>query len=267
MATLLATTEEMSSEEGQHILKSLGESYRNHRKQWEFIRIVKALQETNMLQPGKRGLVFAAGSEPLISYFASLGADILATDLNYADALSKGWVKTHQHADSLNALFRPELISRQDFDNHVTFAHADMNSLNETWFGTFDFLWTTCSVEHVGSIAKGQRFVRESMKMLKPNGVAVHTTELVLSSVDATVARGSTVYWRRRDLESLFRNLKSDGHKPPKSMCLKTGNDNSYDFDRKPHRDHDHVRLLDGSLLVGNYVITSVAFTAIRGGA
>ena len=265
LSSVIATTDEMSSEEGRKILSSLGEEYRNHRKQWEFIRIVKALRAANMLQPGKRGLVFAAGNEPLISYFASLGADILATDLDYGDALWNGWVTTNQHADSLDALFRPSIISRKDFDERVTFTNADMNKLNETWFGTFDFLWTTCSVEHVGSIAKGQHFVRESMKMLKPNGIAVHTTELVLSSLESTVSRGSTVYWRRSDMQSLLKNLVSDGHTPSKTMCLKTGSSDPFDFDRRPYKSHDHVRLLEGNVLVGNHVITTVAWTAFRG--
>lgn len=257
----LATTDETNTEEGRQILKLVQEKYRNHRKQWEFVAIVKALRKADVLQPGKRGLVFAAGSEPLISYFASLGPDILATDMDYDAALSSGWVTTNQHATSLDGLFRPEIISRKDFDDRVTYATADMNQLNETWFGTFDFLWTTCSVEHVGSIAQGQHFARESMKMLKPNGIAVHTTEFLLSSLDKTIREGSTSYWLRSDMESLLENLKSDGHKPSNSMCLKTGNDDPFDYDTFPYWSHDHMRLL-----VGEYVLTSVVWTTIHGG-
>ena len=149
----LVTIDEMANEEGVEIVKALKEpADKFHRKQWEFIAIVRALRKANMLQPGKRGLVFAAGSEPLISYFASFGPEILATDLDFNQARRRGWVHTNQHANSLNALYRPDLISRKDFDERVSFMNADMNHLNESWFGTFDFLWTTCSMEHVGSL-------------------------------------------------------------------------------------------------------------------
>jgi hypothetical protein len=237
----------------------LGEPPKNHRKQWEFVAIVRALKAAKMLQPGKRGLVFAAGTEPLISYFASKGADILATDMDYSGALANGWVTTNQHAMSRDALFLPNIISRKNFDKRVSYATADMNQLNETWFGTFDFVWTTCSVEHVGSIEKGMKFGRDSMKLLKPNGLAIHTTEFLLSSLNETVTEGSTVYWRRKDMEELLESLKSDGHRPSTSLCLKTGIKDDKDYDVEPFRHVNHVRLL-----AGKYVLTSVVWTAWR---
>ena len=254
------TTDEINSKEGLQILEDLGQANRNHRKQWEFIAITRVLRKANMLVPGKRGLVFAAGTEPLISYFAAQGPHILATDMDYNNALEQGWVNTDQHVSNREGLFRKDLISREDFDERVSFAVADMNHLNVSWFGTFDFIWTTCSVEHVGSIALGQRFVRDSMNLLKPNGIAVHTTEFLLSSTENTISEGGASFWRLKDFKAVLEGLKYDGHKPSSSICLKTGNDNPDEYDTHPYREHDHLRLE-----VGPYVITSVLWTAERG--
>jgi hypothetical protein len=255
----IVSVNEMETKEAMDILAALGQRVRVHRKQWEFVSIVRALRKANMLQPGKRGLVFAAGSEPLISYFASFGPEIVATDLPLTEAHEKGWVHTKQHANTLDALYRKKTISRKDFDKRVSFMNADMNHINESWFGTFDFLWTTCSVEHIGSIALGQKFARDSMKLLKPNGFAVHTTEFLISSLKDTVKEGSTAYWRLRDVEEMFTNLKTDGHTPSSSMCLKTGNDNPFDYDVLPYSSNNHTRLL-----VGEWVITSIFWTVTR---
>ena len=45
--------------------------------------------------------------------------------------------------------------------------------------GSFDFIWSSCSFEHLGSLGEGERFVLEALRFLKPGGVAVHTTESV----------------------------------------------------------------------------------------
>ena len=43
-------------------------------------------------------------------------------------------------------------------------------------------------------------------------GIACHTTELNLSSNDATVEEGLTVLYRRRDVEQLIEELTARGH-------------------------------------------------------
>jgi hypothetical protein len=41
-----------------------------HRKLWEWCAIAEVLQRRGMLQPGRTGLGFAVGTEPLASAFA-----------------------------------------------------------------------------------------------------------------------------------------------------------------------------------------------------
>ncbi len=62
-------------------VKELNEPARYHRKQWEFIYIMQALWERGCIAEGKKGLVFAVGTEPGPSVFANYGCSILATDI------------------------------------------------------------------------------------------------------------------------------------------------------------------------------------------
>jgi predicted transcriptional regulator len=55
---------------------AIGEKPNFHRKQWEFCYIYRVMEQAGMLQPGKRGLVFGAGREPLVAAFAVRGAQI-----------------------------------------------------------------------------------------------------------------------------------------------------------------------------------------------
>lgn len=52
-----------------------------------------------------------------------------------------------------------------------------MNDIDRDLDGGFDFCWSLCALEHLGSIDKGFDFIRNSLRTLKPGGVAVHTTE------------------------------------------------------------------------------------------
>ena len=251
----VATTEEATDENAARILQGLGQGVTRHRKQWEFVFIVSSLGKLGMLQPGKRGLVFAAGSEPLISYFASFGVEIVATDMDPEGALEKGWATTNQHAKNKDGLFYENLISREKFDELVSYQTADMNHVAPDLHGSFDFVWSTCSLEHVGSIALGQRFAINSMELLKPGGAAVHTTEFTLSSLEETLERGNTVLWRKKDAEQLKDDLRHVGYEID-DFCWNAG-DNELDYtpDVPPYKAHDHIKLQ-----ISNHVCTSVGW-------
>ncbi len=49
------------------------EEPRFHRKQWEFAYILQTLWERGCMEKGKKGLVFAVGTEPLPAVFARHG--------------------------------------------------------------------------------------------------------------------------------------------------------------------------------------------------
>ena len=56
-----------------------------------------------------------------------------------------------------------------------------MNAISPR-YRDFDFCWSSCSLERLGSIEAGLNFIKASINTLKVGGVAVHTTEYNVSS-------------------------------------------------------------------------------------
>eukprot|EP00873_Tetraselmis_striata_P002088 jgi/Tetstr1/422352/TSEL_013193.t1 len=257
----MANYEEVMSERGQRIIQDLGISVIKHRKNWEYIFIISALERLDMLRPGRRGLVFAAGDEPLPSYLAARGVEVVATDMFPDQEGVELWSSTGQHASSLEGLYRPGLVDRKAFDRLVSFQHADMNHISPTMHGQFDFVWSTCSLEHVGSISLGHRFALQSLEVLKPGGAAVHTVEFTLSSLERTVERGDTALWRKQDVERLWRDHGSLGYSMPEP-CWHAGT-HLLDVqpDVPPYSIDKHIKLM-----IGEYMCTSMGWVAQKAG-
>jgi len=256
----LATTKELLDDPlARKIVNELRENYRPHRKLWEFVFIVKALEELDMLAKGRRGLVFAAGREPLISYFASRGVEIVATDMDPESAFKLGWTMTNQHAKNVSSLLYSNIVSSEQFQRLVSYRRADMNVVYPEFVGKFDFVWSTCSLEHVGSISLGQRFALNSLDYLKPGGAAVHTTEFTLSSLQRTVERGGTVLWRKRDMETLHDDLVELGY-TIEPICWDAGNRHlDVSPDVPPYSADRHMKLL-----LMEHVATSIGWVSLK---
>ena len=229
---------------------------RPHRKAWEWCAIAQALDERQMLRHGRSGCGFAVGREPLAALFASRGAQVLATDLDVDKSLVE-WVSTGQHAASLDALYQPRLISRSEFDENVRYQPADMRDL-PNFDQQFDFIWSSCSIEHLGGLEPGLEFVEKAMALVKPGGVAVHTTEFNVASNDATIDTGWSVIYRRRDIEALDYRLRKIGCGLAESDFF--AGDHPFDlaFDEAPwnKEGRQHVKLLmDGHLATSMILI------------
>jgi SAM-dependent methyltransferase len=188
------------------------EQYQCHRKLWEWGFIAQALAERKMLQPGRRGLGFAVGSEPLASLFAARGCEVVATDLDPAAAAGDQtrWMDTGQHAASLALLNGRGICPPAAFAERVTLRYVDMRDVPADLSG-FDFVWSSCSFEHLGSLEHGQKFIERMCDCLRPGGVAVHTTEFNVTSDDSTVAEGPDVFFRRRDIEEMAERVAAKG--------------------------------------------------------
>lgn len=182
-----------------------------HRKPWELAYICQALSERGLLVPGTRGLGFAVGAEKLPAFLASLGCRITATDLASDDDRNRAWAETGQWVGTRDALNAERLCPDAEFRERVEFRPVDMNHVPDDLRG-YDFTWSTCSFEHCGNLELGLQFLERQMECLKPGGVAVHTTEFNLSSNDDTVAEGSYVIYRLRDIEAVCTRLRSQGH-------------------------------------------------------
>lgn len=184
-----------------------------HRKVWEDAWAVQMLWEAGMLAPGRRGLGFAVGTEALPALFAAEGAEILATDLPAGDAKAQVWRDTTQHAAGAEGLYRPALLDRAAYDARVRFRPVDMNALPaDLQEGGFDFLWSVCSIEHLGSIEATLDFVVRAMRCLRPGGIAVHTTEYNLVPDGPTIEAGTTVLLQDRHVAALGQRAAAAGH-------------------------------------------------------
>lgn len=233
----------------------------SYRKLWEWSAILAALQARGMLLSGRCGLGFAVGTEPLPSALAALGVDVLATDLMATDENSDRWSGSGQHAASLEGLHHPHLVSEKAFRDHVRFAPADMRNLSALPDAAFDFVWSSCALEHVGTLQDGWKFVLDAMRLVKPGGLAVHTTEYNLSSNDRTVSEADCLY-RRRDVEELDRLLRPMrcGLEAMDWDCGAHPDDLDYDVHPYFQGSSPHIKLmLDG------YVSTSMLLIIRKG--
>ena len=237
----------------------IGEAPRKHRKQWEFCYIAQVLATAGMLAPGRTGLGFGVGTEPLAALFASRGARVLATDLEAEDARRIGWVATNQHAHSKAVPNERQICPPDIFDRNVEFAYMDMNNI-PNMVGSYDFTWSACAFEHLGSIEKGHQFLLNAAKVLKPGGVAVHTTELNCVSDQETLDNEGTVLFRKRDFEQMAYDLNQMGCDVELNFHL---GDLPIDkhIDVAPYSDDNHLKLQ-----LSQWVTTSFGMVARKRG-
>jgi hypothetical protein len=229
-----------------------------HRKMWEWLFIAEALRERGMLAPGRRGLGFGVGQEPLVALFADAGCDVVATDQPHESAVATGWTDSAvEWAGGLEDLNGSGLCAAAEFEQRVAYRPVDMTSIPAD-LGGFDFAWSSCALEHLGTLAAGMDFVVAQMDCVRPGGVAVHTTEYLVSSNDATVEAGGTVFYRRRDIEALVQRLGRAGHAVEMDYTLGETPDDLH-VDVPPYSDV-HLR----TELAG-YVTTSLALIVTKG--
>jgi SAM-dependent methyltransferase len=183
-----------------------------HRKLWEYAFVMQSLFENNMLLPGKVGIGFGCGEEPIASYLASKKIKACVTDLEIEKVTGAGWLESNQHATTLETAFHPNICSRDMFELNVTHDFVDMNHIPSKFEGLFDFCWSICALEHLGSIDLGLKFIENSLNSLKPGGVAIHTTEYNYLSEDTTIDNWSTVLFLRKHFELLSHHINKQGH-------------------------------------------------------
>ena len=85
-----------------------------------------------------------------------------------------------------------QICPEDEFRRLVDFRYCDMNNISSD-LHEFDFCWSCCALEHLGSLSAGLRFIERSLDTLRPGGWAVHTTEFNLFS-DAAQLRGGRLF-------------------------------------------------------------------------
>jgi len=137
----------------------------------------------------------------------------------------------------------------------------------------FDFCWSICALEHLGSIDKGLGFIEASLATLRPGGTAVHTLEFNVENDGPTIDNWITVLFQQRHLEALATRLRSQGHRV-EELDFDTGSMPMDQFIDLPPWHHDPgenaaVNLgepLHLKLAIDGFVSTSFGLIVTKGG-
>lgn len=206
-----------------------------------------------MVAPGKVGLGFAVGKEPLSALFASYGCRIQATDLPKS-GVAEAWSQTDQHAGGVQDLNELGICYPAVFKENVQFLPLDMTRIPST-FVDLDFCWSSCALEHLGNLRRGMDFVLNAMRCLKPGGIAVHTTEFNVLSNDFTPDNCDSVLYRRRDLEELAHSLRSAGHVVCELDFTLGDTEADCYVDIPPYKHNPHIKLWLQGFVTTSYAI------------
>lgn len=242
------------------LCKLIDQRPRLHRKQWEFIYVLHKLLESNVLKPGARGLVFGVGREPLPAVFASMNIDVTATDAPLDLSVTADWAGTDQHSSAVEGLMYPNIVPDDKLRKYVTYDFCDMNAIDAK-FNNYDFNWSSCCFEHLGSIEAGLQFVINAVEnTLKAGGVAIHTTEYNVGSDTDTLDSGGTVIFRHRDMLELVQRLRDRGHEVETFNIGPAAHTLDFHVDAPPYSGDVHLKLQ-----LASYVTTSVGLAVRRG--
>jgi hypothetical protein len=211
----------------------------HHRKTWEWVYILQVLEHHGMLRPGMRGLGFGVGNEPIAAYAASQHAQVVATDLPLSEPRAEEWQATGEHSRHFEDLNPQEICPPDDFARYVTFREVDMRAIPDD-LTSFDFNWSSCAMEHLGSLEAGLEFFDRQIECLKPGGIGVHTTEYNVVPDGPTLTSPLTVMYQRAHLEELTYAIRRRGHKMTITLALGTRPEDVH-VDKRPFT-NTHIR-------------------------
>lgn len=225
-----------------------------HRNLWEWCAISQALDERGMLETERGAIGFAVGVEPLPSLFAARGVRLEASGFHDVTAHSS-WLETGQLGAALDGIHWPGILPFNDFCDRVTFQDINMRDLSHVKKELFDFCWSSCSYEHLGSLEAGFKFLIDPLECLRLGGISVHTTEFNVSSNSDTVAVGDSVVYRKKDIENLDRRLRKLGCAIEKMDFDAGASQYDLEFDYPSFYTHGRQHL---KLKLGDYICTSM---------
>jgi SAM-dependent methyltransferase len=154
-----------------HVVREeLREPPRFHRKQWEFALVFQALERLGLLGPACDGLALGGGRERLLYAVAPRVRRLLVTDLYAPDTTWK-----EARTDDPDSYVREGAPFAVDL-RALQVRRMDMREL-ELPDRAFDFAYSCCAIEHIGTEADFAHHLREVHRVLRPGGAYVFTTE------------------------------------------------------------------------------------------
>ncbi len=239
--------------------RALREPPMMHRRQWEYVWIMRCLEMAGVLGPGRRGLGFGQAGDPLVAAVAARGCAVVAGMAPDRGTVRLGAAEPAQ-GDTLGELNARGLCTPQQFRSLASQRPLDMNFLPGD-LQDFDFVWSCSSIEHLGSVEHALAFLLRAMRCVRRGGIALHTTAFNLSSDGSTVECAELSVIRRRDVERLEKLLERDGYRLwPVRLHPGTRGVDRY-VDVPPYRPEPHLKVR-----FGRYVVTSIGLAIARAG-
>jgi len=176
-----------------------------HRKAWEHVQIILSAKRTKLLTPGSVCLAVGAGRENLLYYLTYKVKKVWGIDL-YEGEFFGG----EDEADI--PLSAKKYAPFPYPEEKLTLLRMDALNL-EFDDSTFDFIFSSSSIEHFGSEKEILRSLKEIYRVLKPGGAAFLTTELRLNRLGSSIKHIKVLPFH--ELISLFKEagfcIKDDG--------------------------------------------------------
>lgn len=252
--TSICTEKDFHTDWYQRWMYEMKEGPRLHRKQWEFAVIAQALFERGMMEPGKRGLGFGVGTEPLPALFVKYGCEVMVTDLDPEREDAKKWKTGNQLLEKVSSLNDRHIADDKLFKKNVQYRSVDMNNIPADLHG-YDFTWSACSMDHLGTLDKTKEFMLKQMDCLQEGGWAVHTSEFNVSSNNDTMTHGDVVIFRKKDIIELAKKLESHGY-DVEDINFSTGSSKIDKLvDEYPYKEAPHLKLKLFEYTVTSFVI------------
>jgi hypothetical protein len=192
----------------------LNEPFQWHRKLWEFVTIAEIGKKAINISGSSEGTAaigFGVGREPLTSFFASIGYDVLATDQPIDTGITASeWSGTDQLASNELDSWKSKILDIEKFKSRVKFRAVDMNEIPDD-LQPCHLMWSSCVIEHLGSLENAIEFLRKSSRLLLPGGTMVHTTEIELTEKQKMEDYGHCAVFRPQDIVQLISALNAEG--------------------------------------------------------
>lgn len=181
---------------------ALHQSGGNDVERWENAFILQALHHYGVATDGGSGLGMGRHRRRLPAYLAGRGCTILAAGLDGGD-LPEG-----DPGLALERLVHADLCSPRRFFEAVHLTLFEDMAIPPALTG-FDFLWSTDAASGPGARARVPQMLRDSMRCLRPGGIAVHV--LRYSGALGTPADPHSSSYGRVEIERMALSLVADG--------------------------------------------------------
>jgi FkbM family methyltransferase len=215
-----------------------------HSKQFQQYAIMEA---ANSIEPtgGRRRLAigFGVGKEPIPAALVKIGYSVTATDFLDGE-ISDQWQRTGQLVASPDELNERKIISPKDFSEYLQFRNMDMNQIPTDLQGKFDFVWSSCALGHIGGYEQGLDFIRNSLLLLKPGGIALHSTELDVSKLKGRYESSTLNFYKLEDLNAIIQKASMNGFSVSSIAPVRKKRGASEKFVvREPWAEKPHMRI------------------------